>query len=199
MPVYTSARHDHGAKLLSTAGLRQAFAYRRQAGVSGPRSGLWVPRTAVSHWPSVGEIDVMEQWNPTPGTDTVDALTIHGAVHGPKAPGSSDGYIDLTGTYTFPGTPSGGLHQFAVEWGPGQVDFYVDGYLYESQSVATLTGREVWEQDRQPFNLLLNLCDGGRLFRVSRCYHRANADNGRGLCARVPARPRRVARDLEQL
>ncbi len=91
-------------------------------------------------------------------------LTVHGAVHGPKSPGSSDGYIDLTGDYTFPGTPSGGLHQFAVEWDPGQVDFYVDGYLYESQSVATLTGKEVWEQDRQPFNLLLNLAMGGGFF-----------------------------------
>ncbi len=162
-PVYTSAR-------MITV---QSFRYgRMEASIRIPAAGrgIWPAFWALgeqngnTHWPAVGEIDVMEQWNPVPGTDTIDALTIHGAVHGPKAPGSSEGYIDLTEEYKFPGTPSGGLHQFAAEWSPGQVDFYVDGNLYESQSVATLTGKEVWEQDRQPFNLLLNLAMGGGFF-----------------------------------
>ena len=163
VPVYTSAR------IASVQGFRYG---RIEASIRLPAAGrgIWPAfwalgeQSGANHWPSVGEIDVMEQWNPTPGTDTINPLTVHGAVHGPKSPGSSDGYIDLTGDYTFPGTPSGGLHQFAVEWDPGQVDFYVDGYLYESQSVATLTGKEVWEQDRQPFNLLLNLAMGGGFF-----------------------------------
>ena len=162
-PVYTSAR-------MTTV---QSFRYGRiEASIRIPAAGrgIWPAfwalgeQTGSVHWPGVGEIDVMEQWNPTPGTDTINALTIHGAVHGPKSPGSSEGYIDLAGDYTFPGPPSGGLHQFAAEWGPGQVDFYVDGNFYESQSVATLTGKEVWEQDRQPFNLLLNLAMGGGFF-----------------------------------
>ncbi len=162
-PVYTSAR------MTSV----RSFRYGRiEASIRLPAAGkgIWPAfwalgeQNGANHWPSVGEIDVMEQWNPTPGTDTINPLTIHGAVHGPKEPGSSDGYIDLNGDYTFPGAPSGGLHQFAVEWDPGQVDFYVDGNLYESQSVATLTGKEVWEQDRQPFNLLLNLAMGGGFF-----------------------------------
>ena len=162
-PVYTSAR------LTSVQGFRYG---RVEASIRLPAAGkgIWPAFWALgeqngsTHWPNVGEIDVMEQWNPTPGTDKIDPLTVHGAVHGPKAPGSSDGYIDLTAEYVFPGAPSGGLHQFAVEWSPGEVDFYVDGYLYESQSVATLTGKEVWEQDRQPFNLLLNLAMGGGFF-----------------------------------
>ena len=163
VPIYTSAR------MTSV----QSFRYGRiEASIRLPAAGkgIWPAfwalgeQSGANHWPSIGEIDVMEQWNPTPGTDTINPLTVHGAVHGPKTPGSSDGYIDLTGDYTFLGAPSGGLHQFAVEWGPGQVDFYVDGNLYESQSVATLTGKEVWEQDRQPFNLLLNLAMGGGFF-----------------------------------
>ena len=162
-PVYTSAR------MTSV----QSFRYGRlEASIRLPAAGkgIWPAfwalgeQSGATHWPSIGEIDVMEQWNPMPGTDTINPLTVHGAVHGPKTPGSSEGYIDLTGDYIFPGAPSGGLHQFAVEWGPGQVDFYVDGNLYESQSVATLTGKEVWEQDRQPFNLLLNLAMGGGFF-----------------------------------
>lgn len=162
-PVYSSAR------MISVQGFRYG---RIEASIRLPVAGhgvwpaFWLlgEQSEATHWPNVGEIDVMEQWNPTPGTDTVNPVTIHGAVHGPKSPGGSDGFIDLSGDYTFPGIPSGGLHQFAAEWGPGQVDFYVDGNLYESQSVATLTGKEVWEQDRQPFNLLLNLAMGGGFF-----------------------------------
>ncbi len=162
-PVYTSAR------MTSVQGFRYGrleASIRIPAAAKGVWPAFWAlgQQSGSDHWPAVGEIDVMEQWNPTPGTDKIDAVTIHGAVHGPKASGSSEGYIDLAGDYTFPGPPSGGLHQFAVEWGPGQVDFYVDGNFYESQSVATLTGKEVWEQDRQPFNLLLNLAMGGGFF-----------------------------------
>lgn len=162
-PVYTSARL---ASIASFHYGRIEASIRIPAAAKGIWPAFWAlgEQKGAAHWPAVGEIDIMEQWNPLPGTDTINPLTIHGAVHGPKAPGSSDGYIDLAGDYTFPGTPSGGLHQFAVEWGPGQVDFYVDGNLYESQSVATLTGKEVWEQDRQPFNLLLNLAMGGGFF-----------------------------------
>lgn len=162
-PVYTSAR------MISTA----SFQYGRlEASIRLPVAGrgVWPSFWALGeekppyHWPTVGEIDVFEQWNPVMGTNTVDPLIVHGAVHGPKAPGTFDGFADHTAEYKFPKPPSGGLHQFAVEWGPGQVDFYIDGYLYESQSVATMTGKEVWEQDRQPFNLLLNLAMGGGFF-----------------------------------
>ena len=162
-PVYTSARMNS----------RQTFRYGRvEASIRIPAAGrgIWPAFWAMGieggtvHWPATGEIDVMEQWNPTPGTDTINALTIHGAVHGPKSPGSADGYIDLTGDYSFLNPPSAGLHQYAVDWSPGEVDFYVDGYLYQKQSVGTLTGHEVWEQDRGPFVLLLNLAMGGGFF-----------------------------------
>ena len=162
-PVYTSARLNS----------LENFRYGRlEASIRIPAAGkgIWPAfwamgiESAKVHWPAIGEIDVMEQWNPTPGMDTINALTIHGAVHGPKAPGSPDDYIDLTGDYNFPSPPSNGLHQYAVDWSPGEVDFYVDGYLYERQSVRTLTGHEVWEQDRGPFFLLLNLAMGGNFF-----------------------------------
>ena len=107
----------------------------------------------------------MEQWNPLPGMpDKIDGTTIHGAVHGPLSPGAAQGFLDQTADYTFPGPPSGGLHQYAVEWSPGEVDFYVDGNLYERTSVGTLTGKDVWAQDRGPFTLLLNLAMGGGFF-----------------------------------
>ena len=163
-PVYTSAR-------LATI---PTFRYGRiEASIRIPAAakGVWPAFWAMGleqggvHWPAVGEIDVMEQWNPLPGTpDKIDGTAIHGAVHGPLSPGAAQGFLDQTADYTFPGPPSGGLHQYAVEWSPGVVDFYVDGNLYEHTSVGTLTGKDVWSQDRGPFTLLLNLAMGGGFF-----------------------------------
>jgi beta-glucanase (GH16 family) len=163
-PVYTSARLNSVKE----------FRYGRvEASLRLPvaEPGVWPAfwalgrQTATVHWPADGEIDVMEQWNPVAGQpDKLDPLTVHGSTHGPKAPGSAQGYLDQTDTYAFLGAPSNGLHQFAVEWEPGEVDFYVDGYLYSEHSMGSLTGTEVYELDRGPFSLLLNLAMGGGFF-----------------------------------
>jgi beta-glucanase (GH16 family) len=163
-PVYTSAR------LTSVPEFRYG---RLEASIRIPAAGhgvwpaFWAMgmEDASTHWPATGEIDVMEQWNPQPGApEKLDGLTIHGAVHGPVAPESGQGFLDQAADYVFPGQPSNGLHQFAVEWSPGQVNFFVDGSLYERTSVGSMTGKEVWEQDRGPFSLLLNLAMGGGFF-----------------------------------
>jgi beta-glucanase (GH16 family) len=162
--VYTSARMH---TLTNFRYGRIEASIRIPAAGDGIWPAFWAlgQATQTVKWPATGEIDVIEQWNPLPSSnDKIDPLTIHGAVHGPKAPGSEEGYIDRAADYVFPTPPSGGLHQYAIEWGPGQVDFYVDGYLYERQSLGTMTGREVWEEDRQPFALLLNLAMGGGFF-----------------------------------
>ncbi len=163
-PVYTSAR------MTSVPSFRYG---RIEASIRIPAAakGVWPAFWALGqegggvHWPAVGEIDVMEQWNPQPGApDKIDGLTIHGAVHGPVAPGSDTGFLDQSVDFVFPAVPSNGLHQYAVEWTPGKVDFFVDGYLYHRTSVGSMTGKELWEQDRGPFALLLNLAMGGGFF-----------------------------------
>ncbi len=163
-PVYTSAR-------ITTV---PSFRYGRiEASIRIPAAGkgVWPAFWALGqegggvHWPAVGEIDVMEQWNPQPvAPDKIDGLTVHGAVHGPLAPGSNTGFLDQSADFVFPAAPSNGLHQYAVEWTPGEANFFVDGYLYHRTSVGSLTGKEVWEQDRGPFSLLLNLAMGGGFF-----------------------------------
>ncbi len=163
-PVYTSAR------ITSV----RSFRYGRiEASIRIPAAarGVWPAFWALGqedggvHWPAAGEIDVMEQWNPQPGApDKIDGLTIHGAVHGPVSPGSGTGFLDQSADFIFPAIPSNGLHQFAVEWAPGEVDFFVDGYLYHRTSAGSMTGKEQWEQDRGPFSLLLNLAMGGGFF-----------------------------------
>ena len=168
-PVYTSAR------MTSVPSFRYG---RIEASIRIPAAGkgVWPAFWALGqegggvHWPAVGEIDVMEQWNPQPGApDRIDGLTIHGAVHGPLNPGSSTGFLDQSADFVFAALPSNGLHQYAVEWTPGEVDFFVDGYLYHRTSVGSMTGKEPtgkeqWEQDRGPFSLLLNLAMGGGFF-----------------------------------
>lgn len=163
-PVYTSAR------MTSVPTFRYG---RIEASIRIPAAGhgVWPAFWAMGkedanvRWPATGEIDVMEQWNPLPGApDKLDGLTIHGAVHGPVAPGSEKGFLDQTADLVFPGQPSSSLHQFAVEWAPGQVNFFVDGSLFERTSVGSMSGNEVWEQDGGPFSLLLNLAMGGGFF-----------------------------------
>jgi beta-glucanase (GH16 family) len=163
-PVYTSAR------MTSVP----TFQYGRiEASIRVPAAGdgvwpaFWAlgQETGTVKWPAVGEIDVMEQWNPLPGAPgKIDALTVHGAVHGPVTKGSDVGFLDQSADFIFPGAPSNGLHQYAVDWTPGEVDFFVDGILYHRTSLGSMTGGEQWEQDSGPFSLLLNLAMGGGFF-----------------------------------
>ncbi|MGD0735907.1 MAG: family 16 glycosylhydrolase [Terracidiphilus sp.] len=161
-PVYTSARLDS----------LKSFQYGRiEASIRVPTgAGVWPAFWALGghgqslNWPETGEMDIMESWNPQPGTSTIDPLLNHASVHGPIEPGSKKGYIDVTGTYSFAQPMQQAFHQFAAEWGPGEVDFYCDGNLYSRQSVGSLSAREVWELDNAPFYLLLNLAMGGGFF-----------------------------------
>ncbi|MGD0941470.1 MAG: family 16 glycosylhydrolase [Terracidiphilus sp.] len=161
-PVYTSARLNS----------LKSFKYGRiEASIQVPTGlGVWPAFWALGvrkqnfNWPAIGEMDIMESWNPQPGTRIIDPYLNHSSVHGPIKPGSKRGYIEVTGTYDFARPMQEAFHQFAAEWEPGEVDFYCDGNLFSRQSVASLSGSEVWEPDNLPFYLLLNLAMGGDFF-----------------------------------
>jgi beta-glucanase (GH16 family) len=163
-PVYTSAR------MVSIPDFqygRLEASIRLPVAAKGVWPAFWAlgQQTRERQWPAVGEIDMMEQWNPQPGSPgTLDGDTVHGSVHGPLTPGSGVGFLDQSKDFVLPGPASNGMHQYAVEWSPGKADFYVDGYFYYSSSVNTLTGTEVWPLDSGPFSLLLNLAMGGGFF-----------------------------------
>lgn len=162
VPLYTSARLDS----------RSSFQYGRiEASIRVPTGqGVWPAfwvlgeQTDSLRWPAVGEIDIMESWNPQAGSARIDPTLNHASVHGPVKPGSPEGYVDITGIYSFPQPMQSGFHQFAAEWSPGEVDFFCDGVLYSRQSVGSLHEEQVWALDRQPFHLLLNLAMGGGFF-----------------------------------
>jgi len=161
-PVYTSARVNS----------LKSFRYGRlEANILVPTGqGVWPSFWALGvhdsslNWPQIGEVDIMEVWNPQPGSTRIDPYTNHGSTHGPMQPGAKDGYTDLTGTYKFPQPLQEGFHQFAIDWSPGEIDFYCDGNLYSRQSPGHLYDKKVWEMDNAPFYLLLNLAMGGDFF-----------------------------------
>ena len=99
-------------------------------------------------WPQCGEIDIMEQRGQQP------SIT-YGTLHGPgysggnsigKAYGLTNGRFDMD------------YHIYAVEWGEGYIDFFVDNYLFQRLTPDDVTGEWVYNQ---PFYLLLNVAVGG--------------------------------------
>ncbi len=148
---YTSAR-------LQTKGHFEAEYGRIEARIKIPAgAGLWPAfwmlgnEQEAKEWPDIGEVDIMENIG-------IEPSTIHGTLHGPQYSG---GY-GLTGAYELPGGKrfSDRFHRFAIEWEPGEIRFYVDDVLYETQNRGNIPSSKHWAFDH-PFYLLLNLAVGG--------------------------------------
>ena len=148
---YTSAR------LSTAAGFQQVYG-RFEARMKLPRGqGVWPAFWLLGQnlpqvgWPACGEIDIMENVGFEPAT-------VHGTIHGPGfsgADGISASYSLASGKF------ADAFHQFAAEWEPGQIRFYVDGTLYATRTPADLPAGAQWAQDGHPFWIILNLALGG--------------------------------------
>ena len=99
-------------------------------------------------WPQSGEIDIMEYVSNTPDL-------VYGTIHGPGYSGGS-GFGE---TQSIPGGVAGNYHTFAVEWGPDEIHWFVDGINYLNASPADVAPNE-WVYNH-PFFLILNLAIGG--------------------------------------
>ncbi|WP_194843247.1 carbohydrate binding domain-containing protein [Paenibacillus sp. B01] len=126
--------------------------------------GLWpafwmMPQDSVyGVWASSGEIDIMEARGRLLGEV---GGTLH---HGKTWPDNR-----YTGKeYHFPeGEDITGFHTYGVEWEPGEIRWYVDGKLYQTQNEWSSQG--VGQPDKyafpapfdQPFHLIVNLAVGG--------------------------------------
>lgn len=100
-------------------------------------------------WPRSGEIDVMEHVGYNQGM-------IYGTVH-------TDAFNHRKGTQQsdsirVPDAHSS-FHVYAIKWTPDQIDFLLDGKVYNSFK-NNRNGVEEWPYD-QPFYLLLNVAVGG--------------------------------------
>jgi beta-glucanase (GH16 family) len=155
---YTSARLKTETAFSTTYGHFEA----RLKTTSG--QGLWpafwmlgTDITTVS-WPQCGEIDIMETINA--------ATTLYGTLHGPGYSGANGigSQVPLSGGENY----SHAYHVYAVDWAPNQIQWSVDGTVY--QTVAPSGGPagtlnippgDEWVFNNSPFFILLNLAVGG--------------------------------------
>jgi beta-glucanase (GH16 family) len=144
---YTSARVN------TSGGFSQRYG-RFEARAQLPSGqGLWPAFWMLGNnigdvgWPACGEIDIME----TVGTDVGEN---HGSLHSPgwdpSAVSSPAGGSQL----------SDGFHTYAIEWDPGEIRFYLDDTLYETQDANGAPGG-AWVFDDQPFFIIINVAVGG--------------------------------------
>lgn len=148
---YTSARMETAHHFDWTYG-------RFEARIKIPKGrGVWPAfwllgsDVATVGWPACGEIDIMENIGSEPAK-------VHGSLHGPSYSGDSP----LTGAYSLPEGMSFGddFHVYALEWEPRELRFYVDGHLFETQTVDSIPSHKHWAFDH-PFFLLFDVAVGG--------------------------------------
>jgi beta-glucanase (GH16 family) len=154
---YTSARIKTKGKFSQTYG---KYEIRAKAPVGkGFWPAIWMlPEDYVyGAWAASGEIDIMEGWGSKP--DTI-AGTLH---YGQQWPGNT-----YTGKeYKFGSSTIEQFHTYAIEWEPGEIRWYVDGQLYNTQNDWYSRSADQPANNTYPapfdqnFHLLMNLAVGG--------------------------------------
>jgi len=100
------------------------------------------------NWPQCGEIDIMEQRGQQPNINI-------GSVHGPGySGGNSKGKSYQSPNSRFDNE----FHVYAVEWGEGYIDYFVDNFLYQRITPSSVPGEWVYNL---PQFLILNVAVGG--------------------------------------
>lgn len=102
-------------------------------------------------WPQCGEIDIMEHVGRMPSTN-------YGSLHGPGYSGGNP----LSAQYHLEDDErfADAFHEYAVEWEPDVVRWYVDGDLYETRTPDDVPEGGTWVYDH-PFFMILNVAVGG--------------------------------------
>lgn len=146
--AFTSAR-------IKTKGLFAQAYGRMEARIKTPTGpGIWPAFWMLGSnidevpWPQCGEIDILEQRGQEPNVT-------HGTLHGP---GYSAGNAKTKSYTKINGRFDTEYHVYAIEWGEGYIDFFVDNYLYQRITSKDVTGDWVYNH---PFFLILNVAVGG--------------------------------------
>ncbi|GAB5493778.1 MAG: hypothetical protein Phog2KO_39930 [Phototrophicaceae bacterium] len=102
-------------------------------------------------WPHGGEIDIMELLGHEPDT-------VHGTLHYSDA----DGHVYSGTSYTLDeGTFHDDFHIFSIIWEEGQIQWFVDGELYQTQNQWQTRNADYPAPFDQEFYLMINLAVGG--------------------------------------
>lgn len=117
-------------------------------------AAVWMLPTDASYggWPASGELDIMEYL----GNET---NIVHGTLHFLEGSARNNGTSYTTDGWGF----DRDFHEFVMEWEEGEIRWYVDGELYQTQ------GQGDWNTSVGPFpapfdqrfHLLINLAVGG--------------------------------------
>lgn len=143
---FTSARITTKGKFSQTYGRFEA----RLKTPYGPGiwPAFWMLGANGETWPQCGEIDIMELKGQAPSI-------INGTIHGPGYSGGnaiSSSFALRNSRFDLD------YHVFAVEWTEAQIDFFVDGFLYNRILKSDVPGQWVYDH---PFYLILNVAVGG--------------------------------------
>lgn len=150
--AYTSAR-------IKTQGLfarkygRFEFRARVPEG-QGYWPALWLmPENSIyGRWPDCGEVDVMETKGSNPGV-------VQGSIHYARPNG---GHLQSTALYTFSkNNGATNFHTYVIEWTTNQIQWFVDGTLYETQTNWSTAKAPYPAPFNQPFYIIMNLAVGG--------------------------------------
>ena len=153
---YTSAR--------ITTQDRMAFRYGRiEASIRLPGGqGIWPAFWLLSQdspygsWAATGEIDVMEATNLGVNGEN----KIFGTIH--------FGGVFPENTFTgvkqeVPGDAQAEFHEYAFEWDPAEMRWYIDGVMYRMENSWFSTNAPYPAPFDQAFHILLNVAVGGNL------------------------------------
>lgn len=146
--AYTSAR-------IKTQGLFSPTYGKIEARIKTPFGpGIWPAfwmlgsNVETVGWPACGEIDIMEIKGHQPH------ITF-GSLHGPGYSGGNP----ITKAYGLQNSRfDADYHVFGIEWSENQIDFFVDGYLYNRVFSTDTPG--AWAYNHS-FFLILNVAVGG--------------------------------------
>ncbi|GLY98980.1 family 16 glycosylhydrolase [Actinoplanes sp. NBRC 103695] len=141
---YTSGR------ILTADKFSQAYG-RFEARLKIPRGqGIWPAFWMLGggNWPTDGEIDIMENVGFEPNT-------VHGTVHGPGYSGAGG----IGGGRTIGAPLADDFHQYAVEWSPNLIIWYLDNSEFYRITPSNINGNP-WVFNH-PFFMILNVAVGG--------------------------------------
>ncbi|MEE2002465.1 family 16 glycosylhydrolase [Alkalimonas sp. MEB108] len=106
----------------------------------GSWPAIWMMPTdsVYGGWPKSGEIDIVEAVNLKVADEEGNIESrVHGTLHyGRDWPNN----VSSGKEYTLPNgaNPADGFHTYAIEWEEGEIRWYVDGYLYQTQMASQL-------------------------------------------------------------
>ena len=146
--AYTSGR-------ITTKGIFDQAYGRFEARIKMPWGpGLWPAfwmlgaDIDIVEWPQCGEIDIVEYRGQEPNL-------IHGTVHGPGYSGDNP----VTKLFGFENERFDvDFHLFAIEWGEGYINYFVDDLPYFQITPEDVSGEWVYDD---PFYMILNVAVGG--------------------------------------